>query len=340
MRKSIFFLLILLIACSPASTSTPTSIPIPPTATVTPSPTEIPSPTPTPEGFQTSPDGAVQVFENGKWVDVKAPGGIWGTGDGISVVLVDNEEGGKDAFTQIELNGYQTPDGSFFVNIAKYDTGIKKWVSTDFSFTRSSGEGLNYATRNNDFIKHDIGPRIDLFSSTVTLLGLKYEKGEDLKVMVLYKNEVKVIKPDELVLYEFISLENHPTLILDANNLDLNDVLQIIRFANESHGIGYSKITSIMSYMVATPGTTEEDCNEIGKYFYDSPTFKTWCKEEISKGNNRKIFNKDNIDWELRNKVSAIPLSPDSDFSQLQEYWDDTVTPEIDGTYINFQLTT
>lgn len=306
MKKSIYLLLLLLIGCAPVTTVPLSLTVLPPTPTITLSPTLLPSPTTTPEGFQTSEGGAVQVFENGKWVNLAPPRGI--SENFVELTHVVLKDGVP--YFQVDLNGYSSTDESSSADIAKYDTATKKWVGVDFSFTRTSGEGLNYATRNNDFIKQDIGPRIDSFFSRVTLLGLKYEKGGNLQIMVLYKNEVKVIKPNELVLYEYITPENHPTLILDTDNLDLNDMLQIIRFANESHGIGYSKFTPVMSYMVATSGTTEENCKEIGKYWYDSPTFKTWCTQEVSKGNNRKIFNKDNIDWELRNKLMSYLYQP------------------------------
>ena len=188
MKKSIFLLFLLLIACAPVATVPPPTVTsLPPSPTITPSPTEAPSPTPTPEGFQTSPDGIVQVFENGKWVDMSAkiPDTIWGgKPEGASVVLKDGE-----AFLQMELNNFQTEDGSTNVDIAKYNEETKTFEVQPFSVTRT--EPLNSAElyERNNAIHKESDSGIDLLSSQLTVLGLRVldEDNNNYELMVLYK---------------------------------------------------------------------------------------------------------------------------------------------------------
>jgi len=130
MRIIIFLLFLLLATCTPVSTAAPTSTSVPWTATVTPSPTETPEPTATPSGFQKSPDEHVQVYKNGKYVDLKGPLGVEGN------VVWD----GKD-------------NPRFVVDVPKGFQGMEKgiaelfdgeWVGVDFRLSLSA-ESLQMA---------------------------------------------------------------------------------------------------------------------------------------------------------------------------------------------------
>ena len=124
MKKSVFLLFLLLIACAPVATLPPPTVTaLPPTLTITPSPTATPDPTATPSAPR-EVDGKVQVYENGKWVDLssKIPDTIWGERpEGASVVLKDGE-----ALLRMELNNFQSPDRSAFADIAEYDPETKQ----------------------------------------------------------------------------------------------------------------------------------------------------------------------------------------------------------------------
>ncbi len=336
MRKSIFLLLILLISCSPVSTSTPTSTPFPPTATATPPLTETPTATPTPEGFQTGPDGAVQVYEKGHWVDLstKVPDTIWGDRpEGASVVLKDGE-----ALLRMELNNFQSPDGSAFADIAEYNPETKKWEVKPFSITRSTAEDVMFYQKNNNFIKVDTGERIQVFHSHVSILGFKVEENSEgnmsLQLMALYKGRVLVFQPGEISITVLESGEIKPKL-LNPEKIDLRNALEVIRILKLDFGNGGSGF--FLSFFATQNGVAVDNCIRLD--FYNSQRLRDWCSGEVEKGASRKTLNKDNIDYMLLNQPNPITLEEDSDFSELPAFWEQALVPAIDGAFLDFSVT-
>jgi len=342
MRIIIFLLLVLLTACAPASTAVPTLTPIPPTATATPSPTETPTPTTTPEKFQTSLDGHVQVYENGKYIDLTAPEGIQGPVDGTKVVLVEDEEGNQEAYTQMELNDFQTPDGAYAVNVAKYNEKTKGWDLLPFSFTRSGFEYINFNPLNYSLYRYDMGPRIDVFYMYPNVLGLKSDDGS-LEIMILFKGVVKVIDLDQINIYEVILNYADPTLgsskmeVITPEDMNVQDAVEIINGLNNSSMLGRkSTVSSKLEFIVVPVGTTEEDCDGLGGYYNESK-LNPWCKSQVAMGKDRKVPTRGEVNWALTNPQTVV-INEDSEFPDLNSLWKDAAVFEIEGAFVKLEF--
>ncbi|HQX17380.1 MAG TPA: hypothetical protein PLA27_13230 [Anaerolineales bacterium] len=346
MKKSIFLLFLLLIACAPVATVPPPTVTsLPPSPTITPSPTEAPSPTPTPEGFQTGPDGTVQVFENGNWVDMnsKIPDTIWGEKpEGASVVLKDNVP-----VLRMELNNFQTADGSANVDIAKYNKETKKWEVMPFSITAVSIQDLYFNPRNFEFRKHVSGERVVFFESTVAILGVKFDasaNGEVLPpdVMVLYDGRVIVLTPQEFR-ESIIDQKDINNVIIThdsfrSEDAGLREALQLIITANRNIINGYGDSgNAMLDFYVLPKGTRAEDCNIKPSDGLVTGKFTDWCMKELEKGDTRKIPNKDNIRWTLQNKADSFEIALGTDPEILKNLWNELEkTLSMSGTYIQF----
>jgi hypothetical protein len=337
MKANVFLLfLMLMAACAPAPTATLTATGVPPTATAALTPTETPEPTATREGFQTSPEGNVQVFENGKWVDIPLPDTIWGDKpEGASIVLKDNE-----AVLQMELNNFQTPDGSNVVDIAEYNKETKRWEVKPFSVTRSKPleEGSDLYEKNEQFRKTpDMDARVDLFWSTPAMLGVRVTEGGNFELMIAHKHQVKIVKPDEI----FISLFNFEKQgrdenLFDEDNLTSAWVIELLKRIDEHDMHHDETATPMLNYFVLQAGASEESCstpspNQFGEKFTD------WCRSELAKGDSRKRPNKDNIDWFLQNVPESVAIDENFDLNLLSGMWDkDIRLDSIDGAYLRF----
>lgn len=348
MRKSIFLLLILLISCSPVSTSTPTSTPFPSTATATPPPTETPTATPTPEGFQTSPDGAVQVYENGNWVNLssKIPDTIWGDRpEGASVVLKDGE-----ALLRMELSNFQSPDGSAFADIAEYDPETKKWEVKPFTMLRSIPlTDTDLYVRNHQLISTpDAEARVNLFWNASPILGVKVlenETGElGYELMIAYKGQVRIVSPEETFISIFnISKGARDEKLFDTPGLEVPEVLDLVRHINNYYSSvdedGYA--TPIPNFFVLQRGATEESCSKPSPNLFGEK-FINWCKEQLQMGSSAKHPNKDNIDWIILNGYEDVPtdnINQDIEQDLLNALWDKDIRVEIEGVYQRLVLT-
>ncbi len=347
MKKGICFLFLLLVACVPV-----TSFPIATPAlglTSTPifknTPTAIPTvtlePSPTPEIFRLGANRNVQIYEGGKYVDLQAPEGIWGPVDGTKVVLVVNEEGGKDAYTQMELNDFQTPDGVHIVNVAKYNEKTKSWELLPFSFTRSGPEKINFNPLNSYLRKTDIGI-LDLYSTFVNILGLRSD-GASMEIMVLYKGEVRVLGLDQINIYKPLFSPTDPTIgyarmeIIAPEGMAVSDVVETVDGLNRSLLGSKPFVIPVLHFFVVSAGATEKDCDEISNYYYDIPKLEKWCKDQAAMGTDRKIPSRSEVEWALVNK-SQITIDENSEFPDLNSLWTGATVLEIEGTLVELYL--
>lgn len=347
MRKSIFLLLILLIACSPTSTSTPTSTPIPPTATAIPPPTETPAPTPTPEGFQTSPDGNVQIFENGKWEYLKAPEGLWGSVDGTSVVLVDDGRN-QEAFTQMKLgSGFvDGANGDDLVNVAKYNKETKKWDSLSFVITRSQ-ESLQQLrdifSSHFDVMKVEAGMPIDRILMNAKIVGLKSEvvEGDDhqLSFLFIYRDKIIKVKPSMITLEKLYPEEFHRDS-LNNGQMSLSDILQLISVVNKTEATTTSKGTPALVWDVVPNGATDVDCDKGSVSGITPPELAKWCKSEVAKGNSRQTPSTIVIETKILQGNNLVRLPEDIDELNLEDLWNQTTEAvSVDGTFLQVWIT-
>lgn len=332
MKKSIFLLFLLLMGCAPVATVAPTLTPLPPTSTVTPSPTATLEPTITPSAPREAEGGGVEVWDGTKWVKVEIPNTIWGDKpEGASIVLKDGE-----AVLQMELNNFQTPDGSTSVDIAKYNAETKKWEVKPFSITRSTAEGVNFYKKNSNLVK--VGPfeKILTFNTLTSILGIKVEKnsrgGMSLHVMDLYKGRVLVFHPDDASV-QVVNPTTGPVdyKLLNPEKIGLKEALEIIRTLNLT-GKSRNNGSFFLSFYATQNGITSDNCNRLD--IYNSQSLRDWCLAEVNKGENRKTLNKDNVDYILTNSPNPILLDENSNFNNLPSFWDEAFAPPIDGAFL------
>jgi len=341
MKTIILPFLLLLVACAPS----PTKLSPPATSTLTPqhktTPTALPSSTATPETYQTDREGNVQIFENGKYVNLPPAEGIWSPVDGAKVVLVEDENGKQEAFTQMTLNDFQTPDGAHAVNVLKYNEKTSGWELLPFSFTRSGSENINFSPLNFYLQKIDI-KILDQYNTSVHILGLRSDRGS-MEIMVLFKGEVKILGLDQtnitdLVFYADPAQASLKQKITTPEDMAASDVVELIDRLNKSLTIGSkSPINPQLHFFVVSAGVTEKDYDEISDYYYDMPRFEEWCKRQVAMGEDRNIPSRSEVDWALMNPQTAI-TSESSEFPDLNSLWTGTTVLEIEGTFVELQL--
>lgn len=342
MRKSIFLLFLLLIACSPASTSTPTSTPIPPTTTATPPPTETLSPTPTPEGFQISPDGAVQVFENGKWVDLEAPEGIWGPVDGTNLVLVDDQEGDQDAVTQMKLDAgfVDGTDRDGFVNVAKYNEKTEAWEVIDLTITRSPEDWINIPPNYYQF-EQATDRKINLVDVKAVLLGLKLEKDFDggvaVTVLALYKNRIIKVSVGEWGIGD-VRPGSFSLKSIDSKDVEVGDILQLLGIVQKHSSSKLLNTHFTIDWDTISINADIKDCGE-RKGYPSSEDFIAWCTKELSKGKDRKIPSKADVERILLFGSGNLKVDKDTKIIDPTDLWEMVGYLEtLDGAWVRFGI--
>lgn len=342
MQKSILLLFLLLIACTPALTVTPTAVP--PTATRTPSPTSTPTftpePTATPQGFQNGPNG-VQVYINGRWVDLPIPDTIWGDKpEGAKIILKDNE-----AVLEMKLINFQTQDGSKAVDVAKFNKDFRKWeVAKDLTIMRVLPlNNVELYDRNYGFTKaSDSEARVDGFGSRVTIMGLRLsEEGNSrLDFLVLYKKHLVWISPDEIS--EWVRLGAPAREVKNVSfdsKIDILLVMELLMLLDLS-SLAEQSVTSFADFFELQSGANSESCakpvfnNDLGNKFRD------WCNNELQKGVGRSRPNKDNIDWIFKGGDNPDKIDGGFDLNNLSSLSDAVQkVGTIDGTYFFLSFT-
>jgi hypothetical protein len=349
MKKSIFLLFLLLISCAPVAAVPPTVTPSPPSPTITPTPlpTDTPSPTPTPEGFQTSPDGAVQVFENGKWVDIPLPNTIWGDKpEGASIVLKENE-----AVLQMELNNFQTPDGSNVADIAEYNKETKKWEVKPFSVTRISLNDLpgSYYDKNYniDRLSAGGGSKVEVLTVGTPILGIRVEENDagnsSLKIMTLYKGEVGVLMPNEI---KVISSEPASSTFevkkVSVNNLKVEDLMEIVRITTKNTINQVDpNINGFANMYFFTPrsgvDSIEECLVDPAAGWRLGTSFNEWCAKTVE-NKNRKIITEIDIARALKGEPGPFVIDEDFDLSSLNDLWAAFDEVYLESAYLQFEF--
>lgn len=339
MRKSILFFLLVLAACTPTSIATPTSTAIPSTATATPSPTEMPSPTPTPEGFRLDPienGGAVQVFEKGIWVDLKPSEGLWGPVDDASVILVDDGEGNQEAFTQMELDaGFRDADGDGFVNVAKYNEKTKKWEVVDFTITRSPQEFKGIDTRAYWIKTPGEAREVSFAAAGVGLLGLKVEDGT-VTALVFHNNRVVKVSVDEIGVFDFSKGRSPESVIPKA--LTPGQVVEMIRIIQKEIPPMLFDVNFNMGWEFPSLGTDLSGCaNRLG--LTSSAEFIAWCKNQVSKGDERNIPTKADVEQALLFSKAALRVNSEFSIENPNDLWNMVEKlPEIEDAWLRLNI--
>ncbi|MCC6498999.1 MAG: hypothetical protein IT313_01890 [Anaerolineales bacterium] len=320
---SLAILSIILAACAPVSSPTaptlsPTDTPQP---TATSQPTNTPEPTATPEGFRES-NGSIQVWKDGKWVELQIPDTPWKykPEESSSIVIKDN-----GVVLQVKLNGFQTPDGGNVIDIAGYNKETGEWDVKPFSVTRTNPlQNVELYERNNRFDWGTTPSNVNVLSSGITLLGLRTtdKSGEmGVEFMVLYKGNVIVLSPEEIWENAYNQAAGKPiSKIIDKNGLDLGLVNNLLEFARRNNSVGRDNfIPAYLKFDVPQRNATLKSCN----FTWDGefrPRFVEWCRDQIEKGPNRKIINKDNIDWIFLHQPNPIVLDKNYDYVLDEEY--------------------
>ncbi len=343
MRKSIFFLFLLLIACTPASIATPTSTPIPPTLTVTLSPTETPEPTATPSGFQVSTNGAVRVFENGKWVDLNSPEGVWGPVGGIKIVL-EKDGANENVFAQMILEGgFLDVDGDNLANVARYNKETKKWEVLDFMITRSLDELKTLSDKIYVLNRFPNLP-LDIVAMQASLVGIKFNIDNNgfstLRYLVLYKDKVFMIKPDMTVVNKTLNGDLR-TSELEKNSFSVNQVVDLIDLANKNAASLNADVNFSLGWTIIPMGAKPEDCEDGSQLFggRQSKSVIVWCKEELAKENTRTIPSLEVIQVKMLRGDNTIIVDKNAETVNMEELWDTVeVKDSIDGTFVSLWL--
>lgn len=336
MKKSIYLLLLLLIGCAPVTTVPLSLTVLPPTPTITPSATLPPSPTTTPEGFQTSEGGAVQVFEKGKWVDLKPSEGIWGPVDETSVVLVDDGEGNQEAFTQMKLDaGFSDTDGDDLVNVAKYNEKTKKWEVVDFTITRSPQEFGGIDSRVYWIKTPEEAREVGYVAAGVGLLGLKVEDGT-VTALVFHNNRVVKVSIDEIGLMNFAQQKDPESII--PKKLEVKQILEIIRAIQKENPPRLIDVKFNFAWEFPSPGTDLSGCaNRLG--LTSSSEFIAWCEDQISKGDARNIPTKADVEQALLFSKAALRVNSEFSIENPNDLWDmiGALTP-IDDAWLRLNI--
>jgi hypothetical protein len=326
-KRSIYLLFLIVIACAPTPTATPTATRVPLTATAALIPTETPEPTATPEGFQTGEDGNVQVFENGKWVELKAPEGIWGPVDGTSVVLVDDGEGNQEAYTRMKLEaGFKDgADGDDLVNVAEYNKDTKEWeLVPEIAIVRSFLEMGQINPNNFQMFSPDITERINFTGVVAGPMGIKIDTDPDGKgsvsLLSLYKNIIFKMKLNEINIKDFTQGDIKWKSV-NPNKMGVNDVLEVLSFLQKEKPVTLFDVFSIISWFNVPEGAVLEDCSN-RRGFPPSEEFITWCEQELAKGDVRKIPTKSSIEQVVLFGSGNLKVNKDTLPDNPSDLWD------------------
>lgn len=340
MKKSIVLLFLLLIGCVPVATVPPTFIALPPSPTLTPSPTANPEPTATPSAPREAEAGIVQVFENGKWVDMnsKIPDTIWGEKpEEASVVLKDGE-----AVLQMELNNFQTEDGSNTIK-AKYNRDTNSWqFDSDLVLLRATPLiDPEIYPKNYHFDKHsDHEARVDLFVSQGTILGVKDISGDTPQFLVLYKNNLVWVTP-EVVMESVVVSGNRQNRIFDEDNASFSPALEIIYLIDRNIFMPEGRVSAQLNFLKLQEGATTETCSQplFASKIELGEEFEAWCEGQIASGISHASLNKDNLDWIFNGSGSPFLGEESLDLETLKDNLASvgTLAP-IDGTFFALAL--
>ncbi len=264
-------------------------------ASVPPIPVE---PTATMPPFQETANG-VQIFENGRYINLQAPEGLWGNIDGMKVVLQPDENGEMVPFAQMTLeNGFVDTDGDNIINIAKYSKAAKKWTSVPFSFARTPEWVDGYNSRNYVIEGKQKREPIDVLRMGSILLGVNFDPTDHespVELLVRYKGRVARLVVNELSADDR-SVEPWKQISADPGKIDLANLLQVVDVliksnpSNEENGL-------FLNWFFPASGAKLEDCSQRSNTgAYVIPEFAQWCIKEIAKGPSRKILTKEEIE--------------------------------------------
>lgn len=327
---SLAILSVILAACAPVSsppapTLSPTNTPQP---TATSQPTNTPEPTATPEGFRES-NGSVQVWEGGKWVELQVPDTIWGDKpEGASIVIKDNE-----AVLHMELTNFQTPDGGNVVDIAAYDKDTGEWKVTDFAVVRSPE--LFEVEDSRNFIlgqtENEVG--WGYVEARIGVVGLKVE-GDSVYGLFFYKNRVAHLNLNEIALMDLQSHGDNPRSITPGK-LGVEDVLEMLRLIQVNEPGGVAKVTNSLMWEFMGSDATQTTCDS-PRWIPPSDSFMEWCRNQISKGDDRHIPTKAEIEKFL---IKDSMLMAEIDLSGEVDLWEQVPLLGVpDGTWLRFSL--
>ncbi len=336
MKKSIFLLFILLIACAPVATTSPSVATLPPSPTITPNPTATPEPTTTPSAPREA-DGNVQVFENNKWLDLQAPEGIWGPVDGTRVVLVEDGEGNQDAYTQMKLKGgfKDGADADDLVNVAKYNEKTKKWEVIDFTITRLPEELKGVDTRYYRIKTPAEVREISYAGAGVGLLGLKVE-GDIVTALVLYKSRVVKVSVDEIGVMDYSQNRSPESVIPKA--LTPSQVVEMIRIVQKENTPMLIDVNFNMAWDYPSPGTEAKDCDKRWG-LPSSAEFIAWCEDQILKGDGRTVPTKEQIEQALMFSDASLRVDDSSTLTSPGDLWDMVgKSVKIEGGWLRFLI--
>lgn len=349
MRKSTFLLFVLLIGCTPVSTIPPTATSVLSTATATSTVTATPEPTNTPEPTATQPpyrvgaNNEVQIFDDGKYVDLKPPEGAWGPAEGIKVVLGTDENGETVPFAQLTLeNGFVDENGNNLVNIARLNKKSDNWVMIPFSFARTSESVDNYSPRNYYISSSQELTEerpIGFFGVSSMLLGVSADpndKETPIEVLVRYGNRIIRVAMNELIVVD----RSVPGREIWINPLDagLSEVVELAEISQKIDPLKPVDSRSHLTWFFPTINASPDDCRDRtnGKAT-GIPEFVVWCQNEIAKGESRHV--------PTRSDVESAILFSDSSFrvennmlENPNQVWDIIELTTIDSGWIAYSI--
>jgi len=286
----------------------------------------------------------VQVFENGMYVDLAPAEGIWGQVDGTKVVLVDDGDGGQEAFTQMKLEGgFLDADGDNLANIARYNKETKKWKVLDFMITRSPDE---LKTLSDKIYVLNIYPNLplDIVSMQASLLGINFNNDSNgfstLRYLVLYKDKVFMIKPDMTVVNKTLNGDLRKSE-LDQNGFSVNQVVDLIDLANKNAFSLNADVNFSLGWTFIPMGAKPEDCEDGSRLFggRQSKSVIVWCKEELAKGKTRTIPSLEVIQVKMLRGDNTITVDKNAETVNMKELWDTLeVKDSIDGAFVSLWL--
>ena len=119
--------------------------------------------------------------------------------------------------------------------------------------------------------------------------------------------------------------------------MNVSDAIETIVKLNKSLWLGRSPVDPLLNFIVVSAGTTEGDCDEISDYYYDDPILETWCRSQVVMGKDRKVPSKSEVEWALTHLQTEM-IDQSSEFPDLNSLWDYEPIPEIEGVFVELQL--